>query len=852
MGKSRKARSAGADAKKDGRHTAEVEKFPVIALGASAGGLTALEHFLKAVPTDSGAAYVVIQHLAPTQTSRLTELLGQEARISVVEATEGCLLEPNHAYVIPPGRYIAIADGALHLTEMDSGYRLPIDFFLRSLAVERQDRAAAVILSGTGSDGTLGVQAVKGEGGIVAVQSPESAEYPGMPESAIATGQADFVLPPEDLSVALLGYFQHPLVPAGKSEPAERNRELMSILALLRDRKGHDFSLYKHSTLIRRIRRRMAIHGLERYGDYLRWVRERPEELDKLFRELLIQVSGFFRDAEAFRTLEDSVIPRLFEGRQRDEPVRIWVPGCSSGEEAYSIAILLQEYMDSVGESWPVQIFATDIDERALNIGRSGRFPASITADVSPQRLRQFFGRRGESFEVVKALRQMLIFAEQDLIKDPPFSRLDLISCRNVLIYMGPELQKRVLSLFHYALNPGGFLFLGTSETIGNADELFETVNRGAKLYRCRTGTAGRMAFPGGGSLFPQPPAAMLTPTALAAARRETTDIGALAQRAVLQEYAAPFIVVDGDNQIQYFHGRTGKFLEPPSGAPSVNVIQMCREPLRPRMRSILHSARAERRAVRGSAVQIDGAGGEELVRLTARPLSTPGGPEGLILVLLEELGPLADQEHIEVAQLNEGDSERVTFLEQELAYTKEALQATIEELETSNEELKSSNEELQSSNEELQSSNEELETSREELQSVNEELHTVNAELESEVEALSRASDDMNNLLASTDLGIIFLDPHLRVERFTPAATRIVPLIESDIGRPFNHLAHGLGYQRLEQDIRQVMDTLAQLERRVEDQNGNAYVLRIRPYRTSDGRVSGAVLAFVDVADPA
>lgn len=822
---------------------------PVVAVGASAGGLAALERFFKAVPPDSGMAFVVIQHLAPTQASMLTELLGHSTTISVVEAAEGMALEPDHAYVIPPNHYISIAGGVLHLTLMDGGHRLPIDYFLRSMASELRARAVAVILSGTGSDGTLGAQTVKGEGGLVAVQTPDTAEHKGMPESVIGTGQADIVLPPEDIPSALMNYFSRTSAEVTEGAPVERHRELPAILALLRDRKGHDFSLYKNSTLIRRIRRRMAIHGIERYGDYLRLVREQPEELDTLFREFLIRVSGFFRDPDAFEALKGQVIPKLFEGRPAEEPARIWVPGCSTGEEAYSIAIMLQEYMDSIGEHWPVQIFATDIDDQALNVGRLGRYPTSIAADVAPSRLRQIFTRRGDYYEVTKSIRQMLIFAEQNLIKDPPFSRLDLISCRNVLIYMGPELQKRILPLFHYALNPGGYLFLGTSETIGSADNLFDTVDRGAKLFSRREDAAARTHLLGIPSVTAHTHAVSLTPTAVSVAQRERPDIGELAQRAVLNDYAPSFVVIDSENQIVYFHGPSGKFLEPPSGAPSMDIMRMTRKELRTPLRSLLHAARSRRQEVRSNAVQMTGVRGEALLRFTVRPLTGPGAPEGLLLVLLEDLGPAAEHAELQVIQLSEQESDRVDSLEQELAHTKEALQATIEELETSNEELQSSNEELQSSNEELQSSNEELETSREELQSVNEELHTVNAELESKVEELSRANDDMNNLLASVDLGIIFLDRDLRIQRFTPAATRIIPLIDGDIGRPLNHLAHGLKYDHLERDVQQVMTTLQQTEHRIADREGRAYLLRIRPYRTGDGQIGGAVLAFVDIA---
>lgn len=830
----------------------EPARFPVVAIGASAGGLSALETFFGAVTAESGMAYVVVQHLAPTQASMLTDLLSRSAPIPVVEAKERVRLRPDNAYVIPPNRYMSVQHGELHLTQMPPAHRLPIDFFMRALAVDQQSYACAVILSGTGSDGTLGVQAIKGEGGVVAVQKPETAEYAGMPSSAIGTGQADFVLAPDAIPTALVAYFRHTLGSLPESvlepSPAARTSELSAILAALRERKGQDFSLYKSSTIIRRIRRRMAVQGVERYGDYLRLIRDDPAELDRLYQEVLIRVSSFFRDAEAFAALERMVIPKLLERRPPTEPIRIWVPGCATGEEPYSIAMLLQEAMDRLGFSCPVQIFATDIDDRALELARAGRYPASIEADITPGRLKRFFARRGDLYEIDKNIRQMLIFAAQSVASDPPFSRLDLISCRNLLIYMGPELQRRVLPLFHYALKPSGFLFLGTSETVGTADDLFDAVDRKLKIYRRREDSVARaqlFGLPAGTSAIPA-----TFPTAVAPVIREKPDIGELARRAIIREFTPAFVVVDPDNQIVYFHGPTGKFLEPPSGTPSLDVLQMAKEGLRGALRTVLHRARRQGDTVVSAAVQVTTDGTEELLRFIVSALSGAGATEGFMLIQMEELGAVEEQPTgIEVVQFSAEENDRMAQLESELAHTKEALQATIEELETSNEELQSSNEELQSSNEELQSSNEELETSREELQSVNEELHTVNAELESKVEELSRSNDDLNNLLASVDLGIIFLDKELRIQRFTPAANRIIPLIKSDIGRPINHLAHGLRYDSLDEDVQDVMATLQHKERRVQDRGGHWYLLRIRPYRTASDRVSGAVLAFVDIA---
>ena len=826
------------------RQSTQAYRFPVVALGASAGGLNALEKFFGAVSPDFGMAYVVIQHLAPTQASMLTELLGRIAPLPIVEAKEGMKLQANHAYVIPPNHYMSIKHGELHLTERCEGHRLPIDLFLRELAVDQGENAFAVILSGTGSDGALGVQAVKGEGGVVVVQAPASAEYAGMPESAIATGQADFVLPPDEIPAALMGFRSSASVRAGaqgeETVPAERAPELPAIFALLRERKGHDFALYKISTVIRRVRRRMAVHGIEDYVTYLRFLREHGEELDKLYQELLIRVSDFFRDPEAFAALERLVIPRLFERRLVGEAVRVWVPGCSTGEEPYSIAMLLQEAMDGRGQRYPIQLFATDIDNKALETARAGRYPANIRADISPSQLRRFFVEHGGHYEIDKSLRQMVIFAEQSVIKDPPFSQVDLLSCRNLFIYMSSELQRRVLLLFHYALKPDGFLFLGNSESIGTADDLFEPLDGKHKIYVRRDDSFARAHFlgmPGGAGVHQRS-----APRPEPGAARQKLTIGELAQRVVLRDCTPAFVVVDQNNEIVYFHGRTGRFLEPPSGVPNLDVLQMARTELRSPMRSVLHRVRKEGALVRGGAVKVSTDGRDALVRLMATPLSESDAPEGLALIQLEELGPVEEQAAIEFVERSAEESERVMQLEQELAQTKDALQTTIEELETANEEL-------QSSNEELQSSNEELETSREELQSVNEELHTVNAELESKVEALSQVNDDVSNLLASTDLGIVFLDPEFRVQRFTQAATRVIPLIEADIGRPLKDLAHGLVYAEVTQDMEEVMRTLVPKERHVKARDNRWFLLRIRPYRTSDGRISGTVLAFFDVA---
>ncbi|MGA2077517.1 MAG: chemotaxis protein CheB [Terriglobia bacterium] len=842
--------------------------FPIVGIGASAGGLAAFEAFFSGMPadTDPGMAFVLVQHLAPDHKSILTELVRRYTRMQVFEVADGMRVKPNCAYIIPPNRDMAFLNGTLQLLEPAAprGQRLPIDFFFRSLAQDRHERAICIVLSGTGSDGTQGVREIKGEGGMVMVQEPKSTEYDGMPSSAIATGMVDYVLPAPEMPAQLIAFVAHAFgkTPHLAPPPALKAEDVLKkIFLLLRAQTGHDFSQYKRNTILRRVQRRMAVHQIKGMDEYIRYLQKTPAELDALFRDLLIGVTSFFRDPEAFRVFHDQAIPQLFAGKLKGALIRVWVPGCSTGEEAYSIAILLQERLDALKQSFKLQVFATDIDRHAIECARAGVYPASIATDISPERLARFFSQEtdGGAYRIQKAIRDIVIFSEQDVIKDPPFSKMDLISCRNLLIYMGGELQKKLIPLFHYALNPGGMLFLGTSETVGEFVDLFATMDRKAKLYQRKEETAGahrRGYLPNlseDGSV-PRPFGKAPVESKLAA--RELTE------RALLQHYAPPGALVNERGDILYLHGRTGKYLEPAPGEADLNILKMAREGLRETLTTTLRKAAALKAPLRHPGVRVKTNGDFAIVNLTVQPVTA--GPDlavapKLFLVGFED-APAAAPEGPEEPALDAGEGAgegaanvdgRIATVKQELRAKDEYLQTTNEELETSNEELKSSNEEMQSVNEELQSTNEELETSKEELQSVNEELATVNAELQNKVDELSRSNNDMNNLLAGTGIGTIFVDHHLKILRFTPAVTQVINLIPTDVGRPVGHIVSNLvGYDTLVVDVRAVLDTLTTKEVEVQTQAGAWFLLRIRPYRTLENVIEGAVISFAEITE--
>jgi two-component system CheB/CheR fusion protein len=849
--------------------------FPIVGIGASAGGLAAFEAFFSGMPADAdpGMAFVLVQHLAPDHKSILTELIRRYTRMQVFEVEDGMEVQANCAYIIPPNRDMAFLNGTLQLLEPTAprGRRLPIDFFFRSLAHDQHERAIGVVLSGTGSDGTLGVRAIKGEGGMVMVQNPASTEYDGMPRSAIATGLVDYELLPTEMPSQLIAYTAHAFGKSPRSACTTPKSEnvLKKIFVLLRAQTGHDFSQYKPSTIQRRIERRMAVHQIETMDCYVKFIQQMPDEVEALFRDMLIGVTNFFRDPEAFKVLEEQIIPKLFADKGADAVIRIWTPGCSTGEEAYSLAILLAERQEVLKKSFKVQVFATDIDSHAIAAARAGIYPSSITADLTPERLARFFSpdQGNSAYRIHKSIRDMLVFSEQNVIKDPPFSRLDLISCRNLLIYLGGNLQKKLIPLFHYALNPGGYLFLGTSETVGELGDLFAAQDRKQKIYQRKEDILGNHRAGQGRFLPPMiaPDTEHLCIGEKAVYPRKL-PLRDLTEKALLQQIVQVGALVNAGGDILYLHGRTGMYLEPAPGESGPNnILKMAREGLRRDLTAALHKAAQTGEIVRCPRVRVKTNGDFTTVNVIVRPVAVvpSASPEPpLYLVILEptQESMIGNQLSLLDGQIGKPSSEEsvvvdadncIAALKQELRDKEEYLQTANEELETSNEELKSSNEEMQSVNEELQSTNEELETSKEELQSVNEELATVNAELQTKVADLSRANNDMNNLLAGTGIATVFVDHQLRIMRFTPAATKIINLIQSDIGRPVSHIVSNLsGYGNLKEDTQAVLDTLVSKEADVQTAEGWWYTMRIQPYRTVDNVIEGAVITFIDVTN--
>jgi two-component system CheB/CheR fusion protein len=828
--------------------------FPIVGLGASAGGLEALSAFFSRVSENSAMAYVVVVHMTPKQPSMMPELLQKTTRIPVSTAKDGQVVEPNHVYVIPPDKEISVYKGKIQLLDIiTKSATLPIDLFLRSLAQEQGSDAAAIILSGTGTDGTLGVREIKANDGLVLVQSEDSAGYDGMPRSAISTGLVDMVLPPEEMPQKLIQYFTHskaslawkPTVAATVAAKSDQQEWLHKIFAILRTHTGHDFSVYKVNTMLRRISRRMGLHQIDGHETYVRYLRENPGEVEALFRELLIGVTNFFRDRESFDVLKTDILPGLFEPMPEDATFRAWIPGCSTGEEVYSLAMILRECLDKIPKQVTLQLFGTDIDNYAVDKAREGLFPASIVADVSAVRLKRFFTKEGDFFRIRKEIRDCVVFSVQDVIKDPPFSHLNLLSCRNLLIYLDTEAQKKLLPLFHYTLIPDGILMLGSSETIGGFSKLFNTVDKKWKIFRRREvpqALRQPVDFPSGPS-NPEPTygTAPMIPV------DQKFNIAQITQKAILDQFAPTAILIDAKGEILHVQGRTGKYLETPSGPPTQNILDLAREGLRIELSSAIRAAKAMGKQVTRRKVGVKANSDVHFIDMHVCPQQSPKEIVGRLLVVFEDIvvTPIASDAKQGSRDDSQPETSRIAELERELQSTRESHQTTIEELESSNEELKSANEELQSSNEELQSTNEELESSKEELQSLNEELHTINAELHSKVEELSAAHDDMRNLLNSTEIATIFVDNNLRVRRFTPQATTIVNLIQTDIGRPLQHVVANLSYDDMMADLAEVLKNLTPKEIEVQSTKGEWYKMRIMPYRTMDNRIDGAVLTF-------
>jgi len=830
--------------------------FPVVGIGASAGGIDALKAFFAATTPDSGMAYIVIQHLPPEHPSLMAEILGRCTSMPVAQIEPGMSVAPDHVYVIRPGYTVTLEACRLHLGEPVErrGHRRPVDDFFRSLAQQQHENAIAVVLSGTGTNGSAGAQAIKAAGGLCIAQDPDSAEFPGMPQSLIYAGYADQVLRAEEIPAALRQYVQHPFLDlntkgrARVEQEIERHRQdLAEILAIIRSRTGHDFVPYKPPTILRRIDRRMGLLGVTSLADYAGCLKERTDEITALANDLMINVTGFFRDPEAWDAFRESVIQPLVAERAPDDTIRAWVTACSSGEEAYSLAMLITEEAERVGKSVGIKIFATDTADKSLAFARAGIYPGGIEGDVSAERLERFFDRDEQTYRVKKTLRDQVVFAPQDVLHDPPFSRVDIVTCRNLLIYLEPDAQRRVLGLMHFALREGGHLFLGNAETLGHAETLFEVVSKRWRIYRhLGANRHGSSHLPALVSTTRElRPVARVAPPALM--RPSPT---ATIQAALLDEFGPPSAVVDANERILYFHGDASPYLQVPPGETTQNILDLVRQELRPAVRATLREAIAERRAV-STAVESQNDAGP--VRVTAAPLRHSRPPDYFRVSFESDSGgervPRAEGRGQPVyASVPDTPRESNSLLEEEVRILRRELQSSVESFEATNEELKASNEEVISINEELQSANEELETSKEELQALNEELVTVNAQLQSKLTELEATTNDLDNLLSSTNIGVVFLDTQLKVRRFTPAINDLLELLPADIGRPLAHLAQKFSNGDLIADASNVLARLVPLEAEALSHSGRWYLRRTLPYRTDDNRISGVVVTFVEI----
>jgi two-component system, chemotaxis family, CheB/CheR fusion protein len=827
----------------------------IAGIGGSAGSLEAFEEFFRNMPADTGMAFVLVSHLDPTHKALLAELLQRVTAMKVIQVTDGMKVLPNYVYVIPPNFDMSIMHGTLQLLEpsMPRGFRMPIDFFFRHLADDQREKSIGIILSGMGTDGTLGLKAIKEKMGLVMVQDISSAKYDGMPQSAINTGLADFVAPVNELSAKLLSYKNHSPGMTRVLPVAERKTTgaLNKIFALLRAKTGNDFSLYKNSTINRRIERRMNIHQIDNINQYVRYLSENSPEIDLLFEELLIGVTSFFREPDSFAVLKDKVISHLLKNKKGKEIIRVWVVGCSTGEEAYSIAIVFSESLDElrIKGDLKIQIYATDLDKEAISVARAGTYPANIAQDVSEERLQRFFTKEDCNYHIRSEIREMIVFAEQNVLADPSFTRLDMLSCRNLLIYLSPETQKKLMPLFHYSLNPGGLLLIGSSESIGGFKDLFSPLDNKWKLFERRENLAAQ-------SLVEFPTTSLSYEDKMHEAETEhrgsSASVIEIAQTNILQTIAPPVVLINDLGDILYLTRQTREYLEPPVGKANMNIYAMAREGLRVDLGVAIRRTKAEKRKVTIEGLRVETNGSGHTINLTVTPFDKPDVMRGLLMVLFEDVAAPAEVAGPASGKSRSTSRQKIILeeLEKELQYTKERLQTVIEEMETSQEELKSANEELQSTNEELQSTNEEMVTSKEELQSLNEELTTLNTELQSKNEELSETGDDLKNLLNSTQIATLFLDNNLKIKRFTPYVTKIISLIPSDMGRPITDIVSDLQYGNLAKDANEVLRTLVSRETQVQTNGGSWYLMRIVPYRTTENIIDGVVITFTDITD--
>jgi len=836
-----------------------VDIVGIVGIGASAGGLEAFEQFFARVPVRSGLAYIVVQHLDPTQKTMLAELLQRVTPLVVREASEQMRVEADHVYVIPPNAELSLAQGMLHVMPPTEprGMRLPVNVLFSSLARDQGASAIGVVLSGMGSDGTLGLLALKAVGGLTVVQEPSSAQFASMPSSAIAAGCADIVALPADMPERILacvawgGQSRPPIAGPGTDPmPTDAPRDppvdtIESIFSLLRQRTRHDFSLYKPSTLNRRIERRMAIHGLAAVADYVRFLRQNPQEIDLLFKELLIGVTGFFRDAAVWQYMQDTALPALLASRGSEKKFRAWVAGCSTGEEAYTLAIIFTETIQRLPEhhGCSLQIFASDLSPDAIATARVGRYPTTISACMQAEVAARYFTPQTGGLVVSKPIRDMVLFAKHDVVLDPPFTRLDILSCRNLLIYFDATLQRRMLPLFHYSLRPGGLLLLGSSETVGPFSKLFEPVDSRLRLYLRRHSppAAGPelllKSFPP--LLKPTKDTSMPSPPN---AEKSGESLQAAADQVLLQVHAPPAVVVNAAGDIVYISGRTGKYLEPAAGKANWNFHAMVRESLREPVANALRQAVTTDEAVQVRGLQLVTVSSVQGVDVTVQPLHEPAALQGTVMIVFRDVAAPARAGRRPAAKSAQASHSA------EMQQWRDEIQTLREENRASTEELQSANEELQSTNEELQSANEELTTSKEEMQSMNEELQTVNAEMHSKLDDLALAQSDMTSLLNSTEIAMLFLDQNLNVRRFTDRAAKIINLRDSDIGRPLSDLTTSLQYPALHDDAHETLRTMVFSEKQIQSTDQRWFSVRIMPYRRLDNVIDGAVITFVDI----
>lgn len=825
--------------------------FPIVGIGASAGGLEALEQFLSHVPLSCGIAFVIVQHLDPTHKGIMPELLQRTTRMEVFQVKDRMKVKPDCVYVIPPNSDMSILHGVLHLFEPSErrGLRLPIDFFLRSLAEDRMQQSIGVILSGMGSDGTMGLRAIKEKAGLTLVQEPKSAKFDSMPRSVINAGLADIVAIAEELPGKIIDFLKHTIVISKNELPLEEKDQsaIEKILILLRSKTGQDFSLYKKNTIYRRIERRMGIYQLNRISTYVRYMQENPQEVELLFRELLIGVTSFFRDPESWEHLQEKVLPHLLSLHPTGGVLRAWSTGCSTGEEAYSLAIAFKETVEKIksSENFRLQIFATDLDRDAIEKARQGLYPVNIAADVSAARLQRFFIKEENGYRIGKEIREMVTFATQNVIMDPPFTKLDILICRNLLIYLTPDLQKKLLPLFHYSLNRGGVLFLGSAETVSSFTDLFEAVDVKSRLFRRRETLmpVERLTFPP--TFVPFVPGfskelIMLNPV---------VNLQTLADQLLLQHFSPPAVLVNDKGDILYISGRTGKYLEPAAGKANWNIFAMARDGLRFDLGSAFQKATKQKGPITVKDLNVSVNGGIQRVDITVQAIEEPEAMKGMVMIVFYDVALPQEKKVSRRSKNVSPDSTRTLELEQEIKKLHDAMQSAREEMQSSQEELRSTNEELQSTNEELQSTNEELTTSREEMQSLNEELQTVNAEQQSKMDELARVNNDMRNLLNSTEIITVFLDSQLHIRRFTNGADKLFKLIPGDVGRPLSDITSHLLYPEMSEDAQEVLRTLVFSEKQITTADGRWFSVRIMPYRTMEDSIGGLVITFTNIS---